>query len=39
MHGVLWLLPDKLPKRLRPSPQLVRPVCEDEEISLRGRLV
>lgn len=35
MHGVLWLLPDKLPKRLRPSPQLVRPVCEDEEISLR----
>lgn len=35
MHGVLWLLPDKLPKRLRPSLQLVRPVCEDEEISLR----
>lgn len=35
VHGVLWLLPDKLPKRLRPSLQLVRPVCEDEEISLR----
>lgn len=36
VHGVLWLLPDKLPKRLRPSLQLVRPACEDEEISHRG---
>lgn len=35
VHGVLWPLPDKLPKRLRPSPQLVRPVPKDEEISLR----
>lgn len=36
VHGVLWLLPDKLPKRLKPSPQLVCPACEDEEISHRG---
>lgn len=32
MQGVLWLVPDELPKSLRPSPQLGSPsVCKDEE--------